>query len=96
MLDLEPKYLAIIQKILTIHAPGKTIWAYGSRIKGTAHKGSDLDLIAIDASAEQVSTLREAFSDSDLPILVDILDWATIPEMFKEEIKKAHEIIPSL
>lgn len=32
--------------------------------------------------------LREAFAESRLPILVDVLDWAGIPEEFRAEILK--------
>ncbi len=33
--------------------------------------------------------VRDAFSESNLPILVDILDWAGIPDSFREEIERA-------
>ena len=33
-----------------------------------------------------LSELREALSESNLPILVDLLDWARIPESFRREI----------
>lgn len=97
MLDLEEKYVDIILKILTDHVPDKTIWVYGSRIKGKAHPGSDLDLVIAPFSTpvkeSQLRRLREAFSESNLPILIDILDWNSIPENFKHEIKEAHEVL---
>jgi hypothetical protein len=43
-------------------------------------------------SDEQLAALRNAFSESDLPILIDIMDWAQIPENFKTEIEKNHAI----
>jgi len=97
MIDLDPDYLRIIKKILATHVPDKTVWVYGSRIKGTAHAGSDLDLVILDTKenpqSEIVSTLRAAFSRSGLPILVDILNWSDLPEEFKEEIEKNHEVL---
>jgi hypothetical protein len=39
--------------------------------------------------------LRDAFNESDLPILVDILDWVLIPESFHTEIKRNHLILYS-
>jgi predicted nucleotidyltransferase len=101
MLDLKPEYLAVVHKILAAHIPGMIVWAYGSRVNGQAHEGSDLDLIVIhpnDASIpqENLVELRTAFSESNLPILVDVLDWACIPETFKQEIKQGYEIVQSV
>jgi len=91
MLNLDPKYLSLVRKILADHVPNKTVWAYGSRVKGTAHAGSDLDLVVVetkeDLLPETLSSLQAAFSESDLPITVDILNWSDIPDAFKEEIK---------
>lgn len=94
MIDLDPSYLRTVKQILATHAKDKTVWAYGSRVTGTAHEGSDLDLVIIDTEEDLTSAaLRAAFSESNLPILVDIVDWSTIPEQFQEEIKKAYEVI---
>lgn len=94
MLDLNPKYAEIVRQILIKHIPNQTVWAYGSRIKGTSHDGSDLDLVVMPPSHElttaQLSILKAAFSDSDLPILVDITNWESIPTHFKSEIEKKH------
>lgn len=96
MLDLDPKYVAVVQKILTDHIPNKIVWVYGSRIKGSAHAGSDLDLVVVSPNESiteaQLTALRTAFSESNLPILIDIVNWGTIPETFQHEIEKAHEV----
>ncbi|MBI2786610.1 MAG: nucleotidyltransferase domain-containing protein [Legionella longbeachae] len=97
MLILDTQYLALVKKILATHIPGQTVWVYGSRIKGCAHEGSDLDLVIIDnhenITNEQISSLRSAFSESNLPILVDLLIWSEIPSEFKSEIEKTHEVL---
>ncbi|TAK71853.1 MAG: nucleotidyltransferase domain-containing protein [Gammaproteobacteria bacterium] len=98
MLDLNPEDLMLIRKILAEHVPHEIVWAYGSRVDGGAHEGSDLDLVIIhpqDASIPQqnLAILREAFSASQLPILVDVLDWARIPDSFRQEIKQRYEVI---
>lgn len=95
MLNLDPDYSKIIRKILAEHVPDKIVWVYGSRIKGTAHEGSDLDLVVFDVAPGNISTLRNAFSDSSLPILVDVMDWSSIPETFRSEIEKRHEVLQS-
>lgn len=42
---------------------------------------------------ENLFDLREAFSQSNLPFLVDVFDWAQIPSSFQEEIKKQYLLI---
>lgn len=96
MLNLEPRYIQIIQKILAKHLPQVIVWAYGSRVKNTAHSGSDLDLVVMTpVSQKQLSAVRNALSESNLPILVDLLEWDAIPDAFRAEIQKTHELIQS-
>ena len=93
MLNLNPKYADMIRKILQQYIPNATVWAYGSRVKNQAHEGSDLDLVirSGDVSPQELSTMRAAFSDSNIPILIDLLDWKNIPESFQAEIEQKHE-----
>ena len=72
--------------ILRAHLrPDATVWVFGSRATGRARRYSDLDL-AIDAgrtlSLDETAALGEAFSDSDLPYRVDIVDWYAIGDRF--------------
>jgi uncharacterized protein len=98
VLNLKPEYLAVVKKILVTHVPNMIVWAYGSRVNGQAHEGSDLDLVVVNPKdnsipQENLIELRTAFSESNLPILVEVLDWARIPETFKQEIKQNYEIL---
>ncbi len=43
-LDLPGRYREQIEVLLRRHVPGVEVWAYGSRINGKSHRGSDLDL----------------------------------------------------
>lgn len=99
MIDLSPEHLQLVKTILANHASGCDVWAYGSRVTGKAHAGSDLDLVIFsddDQHAERcVHRLREAFRESDLPILIDILAWAGLPEAFKQEITQQHVVVYS-
>ena len=57
------------------------VWAYGSRVKGTAHDGSDLDLVIMTKDGNKIPIellieLKEKIRDSNVPILVDLFDWA--------------------
>lgn len=96
-LDLSPADLRELRRILATYAPDSEVWAYGSRVIGTAHQGSDLDLVVRArggaAPAGTLGELREALSDSDLPMLVDVHDWARIPDTFRREIDRAHIVI---
>jgi hypothetical protein len=40
-----------------------------------------------------LATLEEAFTESDLPFKVDVLDWATISENFKKIIQAQHVVV---
>lgn len=94
-LNLPGRYLATVKALLRRHVPQAEVWAYGSRVTGTGHDASDLDLVLRNPAAPETETpglsgLRDAFGESDLPIRVDIVDWARIPARFRREIERAH------
>lgn len=95
-LDVAPEYLHIIMQILQKHVPQYAVWAFGSRVKGTAKPYSDLDLAVI--TTEQAlplsvhAALAEAFSESDLPWKVDIVDWQLASPDFRRIIE-SHYIV---
>lgn len=90
MLDISPKQLEVIRSILRTHVPNARAWAYGSRVQGRAKRFSDLDL-AVKAEKElgltEIFTLKDAFSESDLPIKVDLLDLHCVSPEFLTEIQ---------
>jgi|SRR5665213_2049131 len=97
-LDLKPGHLRLLQEILEKHAPDAEVWAYGSRVNGGGHDGSDLDLVvrnpvSLDQPQKQLYALRDALSESNLPMLVDVLDWARLPEDFRREIERQRVIV---
>jgi len=97
-LNLSPDYLTQVKKILNQNAPGFEVWAYGSRVNGRGHDASDLDLVLrnpadLQQPIEHLSQLKQSFIDSNLPFLVDVMDWACLPVSYREEIKKRHIII---
>lgn len=74
------------------------IWAYGSRVNGMAHEGSDLDLVVIPDGYDQVDlgevfTFKDLLQESSIPILVQVLDWNRIPDSFRENILKEYEVV---
>lgn len=98
ILDLPAPYREQLVDLFRRHVPAAEVWAYGSRLKGWSHATSDLDLVVrnpADPSRSQEAywRLRDALSESDIPILVEILDWATIPQSFRDEILRDHVVL---
>ena len=44
-LRLYPRHRLLLEALLQKHVPNVEVWAYGSRVNGTAHEASDLDLV---------------------------------------------------
>src|SRR5580658_1491156 len=91
-LNLNPGHLRVLLDVLNTHAPEAEVWAYGSRVNGSGHDGSDLDLVlrhpdGLDQPQKHMAALRNALSEGNLPMLVDVLDWARLPEDFRREIE---------
>lgn len=74
------------------------VWAYGSRVTGSAHEGSDLDLVirSHDLKPLPYDSLLEIIDkikDSNIPILVELRDWARIPAYFHKYIEQHYEVL---
>ena len=73
------------------------IWAYGSRVNGDAHEGSDLDLVIRTPGLEKLPVsvflnLKEKIQESNIPIGVELFDWARLPISFHQSIEAKHEV----
>ena len=89
-IDLPAEHRRLVLNILRANLPESTkVWVFGSRATGRARRYSDLDL-AIDAgrplTLDEIAGLTEAFSDSDLPYKVDIVDWRNIEDRWRQTI----------
>ena len=98
VLDLPERYLSTLLGLLERYVPGAEVWAYGSRVSGEAHEGSDLDLVlrnpaGLEKPVSNLSALMGALKESDLPIVVDVVDWAEIPETFRDEIERGYVMV---
>lgn len=96
--NILPRYLEEVHAILQQHIPDHEVWAYGSRVTGGSWEASDLDLVVRDRSdlqhvCENLTELREAFINSNLPISVDVMDWARIPDSFKGQIMQNYVVL---
>lgn len=87
MLQLEPRHWEIIRQILSKYP--YHFYAYGSRVKGTARKLSDLDLCYYnDIPFSVVSEIREEFAQSNLPFIVELVNWKHMRPAFQKAIQK--------
>ncbi|WP_210520681.1 nucleotidyltransferase domain-containing protein [Hymenobacter terricola] len=99
MLDLRPKDLTLLHELIARHLPTTvTVWAYGNRVNGNNHAGSDLDLVLRSPDLTERPTnvaarFREALTESNLPIFVDVHDWALLPTSFHPRILSRYEAL---
>ena len=96
MIDLPENLLIQVKAILKKYVPEVEVWAFGSRVTGTAKVYSDLDLVVLGKDKlpqKQYYQLLEAFQESELPIRVDVLDWHRITPEFRKNIKKYYEVL---
>ena len=87
----------LIQIFSSIDKPIEII-AYGSRVNNTAHEGSDLDLVIRTKYHEPLnvclySELVEKIRQSNIPFLVELRDWTTLPTSFHRQIEKNSQVI---
>ena len=95
-LQVPSEHLPVIEEILRRHVPDREVWAFGSRVKGTAKDTSDLDLVVRGESPLPFAVLgglRDDFSESNLPYRVDLVDWANTSDSFRRIIEHDSQIV---
>jgi predicted nucleotidyltransferase len=96
MIDLSPEHLALLKQLITEHLSECEIRVFGSRIHTMAKPYSDID-IALKCShpieRQTMNRLKEALQESTLPIRVDVLDWYTISDEFRQLIEEGYEVL---
>ena len=95
-LELDPSHRNIVLEILTRHVPGREVWAFGSRVNGRARRFSDLDLTIlgdVPLTLAQRAALAHDFDESLLPFKVDVGDWCTTDEAFREIVRREHVVL---
>jgi len=96
MICVSESEMAAILRVIKTHASDCDVLAFGSRYKWTSKDHSDLDLVFI--GGEKLTLLRrakieEAFSESDLPYRVDVVDYNAVSPEFKAIIDSGNELI---
>ena len=97
-LHLSSRHREKLDALLREHLPGIEVWAYGSRVNGNSHDGSDLDLVLRAPDLQEIpigplTDFTEALHNSTLPFLVEARDWARLPESFHREIEQGHVVV---
>ena len=96
MIDLAPAQAEEVRGILAQYVPDCEVVVFGSRANGKARKYSDLDLAIIGnhpLSLRRLAELRDALSESRLPIVVDVLDWHMLTAEFRKLVLSEFETI---
>ena len=97
-LDLLSKHRRILEALLRTHLPDVEVWAYGSRVNGRSHDGSDFDLVLRGPDLkkipiDQLGEFEEAVRESNISFLVEARDWARLPERFHREFERDHVVL---
>ena len=96
-LHLSARHRRVLEALLREHLPDVEVWAYGSRVNGRSHTGSDLDLVLRGPGlektpTEQLADFADAVRESTIPFLVEARDWTRLPERLQREIGQNHEV----
>ena len=92
-LQIKSEELETVLSIIRLYCSKVTVWAFGSRVTRKASRYSDLDLVFIGQGRindEIIISLKDSFTASSLPFRVDVLDWSSLDEGFKEIVKKSY------
>ncbi len=97
-LRLSKRHQRILEALIRQHLPDVEVWAYGSRVNGRGHDGSDLDLVLRGSGLKeipigQLADFEEALRESNIPFLVEARDWARVPGHFHKEIERKHAVL---
>ena len=96
MMRVSEHELNIITDILSKYAPEFDVLAFGSRYNQTSKRYSDLDLAFRGndkLDMKKRSQLICAFSESDLPYRVDVVDYNAVSPEFQAVINMGNEKI---
>jgi len=90
------RHLRYLLEQLKLYIPDATVWAFGSRVKGSNRTSSDLDLAVLcdkQTAQKQLPKLNEVFVESDIPFKVQLLDFNRLPVNMQENIKKKYVVL---
>ena len=94
-IDITVEQRKTLQALIEKHLPNTAVWVYGSRVQWTARPQSDLDMVVFASPSQngQVSALREAFEENNLPFRVDLFVWDDVPDQFRKQIEAEYAVL---
>lgn len=97
-MHLLARHRRVLETLLREHLPDVEVWAYGSRVNGRSHDGSDLDLVLRGPGLQEIpvddlADFEEAVRESTIPFLVEARDWARLPKRFHPEIERDYVVV---
>ncbi len=87
------EYIQRIREIVlqSMKAEAVNIYLFGSWARGTARRGSDVDIaiepLAVDLS-KKIGELRDLLEESTIPYNVDVVDMSRAAEVLCDEIRR--------
>ena len=94
VLQLKSRHWKILQQILSKYP--YQFYAYGSRVKGAIHRTSDLDLCYQENIPDSlVFEIKDEFTESNLPFIVELVNWKHMRPAFQKAIQKDLVLISS-
>lgn len=97
MILLNEEEITIVKKILTNYCPDAKVWLFGSRTTGKAKQYADLDILIKmnqPIPLRVMFLIKDDFAESNLPFIVDVVDWHRITPEFRMLITpQLHEFI---
>ncbi len=89
MIQLSKKHQNIVRGILRKKLKAQKVYVFGSRATNKAQKFSDVDLCidGAEISFSEEADIKEAFSESDLPYFVDIVQKSRLSQEFYDLVK---------
>jgi predicted nucleotidyltransferase len=96
VLDVEPRHLAEVRRILGHYVGGLEVRAFGSRVRGGVKPHSDLDLavMSTDPLPMKVKVDPEhALAESRLPFKLDVVYWDETADAFRRLIDETWEVV---
>ena len=90
MKGVSEEELKIIESIIASYKKKYDFFAYGSRVKGNFRELSDLDIMIMGnnpININDIEELKEKFDNSQLPYIVNFVDFSSLTESFYNMIK---------
>lgn len=96
MIDVPLEQMKLLKELIAQQLPDAEIWAFGSRMDGTAKPYSDLDLVIVldeKMPFDRYLRVRNAFDESELSFRVDVMDFHRLNPSFQKHIQDRHVVL---